>query len=211
MEQALTHRSFAKDHNERLEFIGDAVLGYVIAQVLFEEHSDLAEDALTMMRAELVRRETLTEIAQTNRLGEFLRLGVGERKSGGRQRDSILANAVEAIIGAVRQDGGIEPARQLVLRLYSDRLASVETDNVKDAKTRLQEFLQASGAALPAYEVVATRGADHERTFIVSCTVTDLNLQSTGEGRSRRSAEKVAAQRMIELADTRLKSPDASD
>ncbi len=199
LEQALTHKSHSRPHNERLEFLGDAVLGYVIGDALYREHPELAEDALTLVRAELVRRDTLCEIAGDLGLGEFLRLGVGERKSGGRQRASILADATEAIIGAVSMDGGIEAARRLVLGLYHPRLLAVSGQTVsKDAKTSLQELLQGKGMALPLYEVVATAGSEHRRTFTVSCQVPDLALTTTGEGSSRRHAEKAAAQAMLE-------------
>ena len=199
LEQALTHKSYARRHNERLEFLGDAVLGYVIADILYQDYPELAEDSLTLVRAELVRRDTLCEIALALGLGEHLRLGTGERKSGGRQRASILADATEAIIGAVSVDGGIVAARRLVLTLYRQRLADVSRQGVsKDAKTSLQELLQSRGMVLPRYAVVSTAGSEHERTFTVSCEVPELGLTATGEGSSRRAAEKVAAQAMIE-------------
>jgi ribonuclease-3 len=199
LEQALTHRSHSRRHNERLEFLGDAVLGYVIADVLYREHPHLAEDALTLLRAELVRGDTLGEIAAGLGLGECLRLGAGERKSGGRQRKSILADAMEAVIGAVSLDGGVDAAHALVKTLFAGQLADVDERPVsKDAKTTLQELLQARALALPHYEVVSTSGSEHRRTFTVSCTVPDLALTTTGEGTSRRAAEKSAAEAMIE-------------
>ena len=201
LDQALTHKSYSRQHYERLEFLGDAILGYVIADGLYADHGTLAEDALTIFRAELVKGEALAELALELGLGEFLRLGAGERKSGGRQRTSILADAVEAIIGAASLDGGVEAARKMVLRLYSARLADLRSrpsSVVKDAKTQLQEFLQARSMALPVYEVVATSGSEHRRTFTVACRVDSLSRTTEGQGFSRRSAEKFAAQAMLE-------------
>ena len=201
LDQALTHKSHSRVHNERLEFLGDAILGYVIADVLFADHQTFAEDALTIFRADLVRGTTLGELALDLGLGEFMRLGTGERKSGGHQRTSILADAVEAIIGAVSLDGGIEAARRMVLRLYSVRLADLRSrpvSVVKDSKTQLQEFLQGRSMALPVYEVVATSGSEHQRIFEVACRVDSLSLTTSGQGHSRRTAEKSAAQAMLE-------------
>ena len=201
LSQALTHKSHTSENNERLEFLGDAVLGYVIADALYNAHPELKEDALTILRADLVRRETLGEVAASLGLGEFLRLGAGERKSGGRQRTSILADTVEAIIGAVSVDGGLEAARELVERLFADRLRDVRerrTRAVKDDKTQLQEILQGKSMPLPVYEVIETGGSEHQRTFTVACRVESLALETTGEGSSRRAAEKVAAEIMIE-------------
>jgi ribonuclease-3 len=199
LELALTHKSHSREHNERLEFLGDAVLGYAIAESLYQDQPQLAEDALTLIRASLVRKETLAEVAQGIGLGEYLSLGSGERKSGGRQRASILADTLEAIIGAVNQDGGIDAARALVLKLFADRLEQAgERGASKDPKTRLQETLQGRALALPVYEVVGTLGSEHQRTFTVRCRVTDLGLTSTGRGPSRRTAEQNAAQAMIE-------------
>ncbi len=195
---ALTHKSHSRQHNERLEFLGDAVLGYAIAESLYNDQPDVAEDALTIMRAELVRKETLAAVALGLGLGEYLSLGSGERKSGGRQRASILADALEAIIGAVNLDGGVDQARALVLRLFAGRLTEAGARGAsKDPKTRLQELLQGRSLALPVYEVVATLGSDHERTFTVTCQVEDLDLTTRGNGASRRAAEKKAAAAMI--------------
>ncbi len=199
LEQSLTHKSHSRQHNERLEFLGDAVLGYLIADTLYQTHPELAEDALTLVRAQLVRRDTLNRIAVELELGDFLRLGIGERKSGGRQRASILADAVEAVIGAVSLDGGIEAARALVHKLYVTHLEAIDSRGVsKDPKTTLQELLQGRSLALPVYEVVGTSGSDHRRTFTVCCRVDDLELTTTGSGSSRRAAEKTAAEAMIE-------------
>lgn len=198
LEQALTHRSFGKNNNERLEFLGDAVLGYVIAETLYLNQPDLHEDNLTLLRAHLVRRDTLHDIASSLNLGEYLRLGEGERKSGGRQRASILADALEAVLAAVLLDNGIEAARQLILHLFAARLENLEVQGVKDPKTRLQELLQAAALDLPVYEVVTLSGADHERIFTVNCTVASLSLSTTGTGSTRRGSEKSAAEKMIE-------------
>ncbi|MEZ5558354.1 MAG: ribonuclease III [Pseudomonadales bacterium] len=198
LEQALTHKSFARDHNERLEFLGDAVLGYVVAQRLFEARPGAAEDELTLLRASLVRRETLAELATELDVGSFLRLGVGERRSGGHKRKSILADALEALIGAVHLDGGIEAARALVLALLEPRLQALDPETLKDSKTRLQELLQGRNLPLPEYAIVATSGAAHARVFTVSCRVGALHLEVTADGRSRRAAEKAAALRMLD-------------
>ena len=203
-EQALTHKSHGTPNNERLEFLGDAVLGYVIAHELYLQHLTLAEDALTLMRASLVRKETLHQIATHLQIGDFLLLGIGERKSGGQQRASILADALEAIIGAVRLDGGIEAAGDLVTRLFEQRLQAVINQEFKDPKTRLQELLQSRKLPLPGYEVIATSGSEHSRTFTVSCVVSELDLTTEGAGASRRDAEKVAAEIMIELIVERI-------
>lgn len=199
LEQALTHKSHGTPNNERLEFLGDAILGYIIAHELYLRHQTLAEDALTLMRASLVRKDTLHQIAIHLQIGDFLRLGIGERKSGGQQRASILADALEAIIGAIGLDGGIEAASDLVIRLFEQRLQAVTNQEFKDPKTRLQELLQSRKLALPAYEVVATSGSEHSRTFTVSCLVAELDLTTEGAGASRRDAEKAAAETMIEL------------
>ncbi len=202
LELALTHKSHSRTHNERLEFLGDAVLGYLIAESLFRDQPTLAEDALTLIRAALVRKETLAEVAQSIGLGEFLSLGSGERKSGGRQRESILADTLEAVIGAVNLDGGIAAADALVQRLFAERLVAAGARGAhKDPKTRLQELLQGRALALPAYEVIGTVGSEHQRTFTVSCQVTDLSLTTTGRGASRRAAEKDAALAMIEAVE----------
>lgn len=198
LEVALTHKSHSRQHNERLEFLGDAVLGYAIAESLYNDQPAAAEDALTLMRAALVRKETLAGVAQSIGLGEYLSLGSGERKSGGRQRASILADALEAVIGAVNLDGGVDQARALVLRLFADRLADTGARGAsKDPKTRLQELLQGRSLPLPVYEVVETLGSEHERIFTVCCQVEDLALNTNGRGSSRRAAEQRAAEAMI--------------
>jgi ribonuclease III len=206
--QALTHKSFARHHNERLEFLGDAVLGYVVANRLFEQQPEAHEDTLSLLRASLVRKETLAEVATELELGRYLRLGVGERRSGGHHRASILADALEAVIGAVHLDGGIEASRTLILKLFEPRMQHLDADVLKDAKTRLQEALQGANCDLPEYEIQGTRGSAHAKTFKVSCRVDTFGLMVTAEGRSRRAAEKHAAELMLEQITPRLQARD---
>lgn len=196
--QALTHRSFSALHNERLEFLGDAVLGLVVAHLLFAAPGDRAEGDLSRMRANLVREESLHRIALDLGLPPLLRLGAGELRSGGRERASILADAVEAVVGAVYLDGGHEAADRLVRHLLGEiDTAQARQVAAKDAKTALQEWLQGHKLALPQYEVVRTYGAEHARTFEVACRVPGRALQTLGRGRSHRKAEQVAAAAML--------------
>lgn len=201
LELALTHRSRSGRHNnERLEFLGDAYLGYVVAAELFDRHAQAKEHELTLLRASLVRGRTLADLARSVGLGDFLRLGSGELKSGGFARESILADALEAVIGAVLLDGGPEASRTLILRLLGDRLDRARPGAVrKDAKTRLQELLQGRGEALPRYEVVSIGGSDHAQTFSVHCHLDALAEPVAGSGRSRRAAEQQAAARALDL------------
>ncbi len=200
LRQALTHRSYGASHNERLEFLGDSVLNCVIAAELFRLFPQLAEGELSRLRASLVNQQSLFEIAQHIDLGRRLLLGEGELKSGGMQRPSILADGLEALIGAVFLDGGFEAARGLILRLYDQPLKSADLRTLgKDAKTLLQEFLQARRIPLPQYSVIATAGEAHEQTFRVECVIPELNIRTEGEGTSRRSAEQAAARRAYEL------------
>ncbi len=194
----MTHRSFTGDHNERLEFLGDAVLGYVIARMLYLQEPTVAEDVLTLMRAQLVRGDSLAVIGASLALGDYLRLGVGERRSGGRGRASILANSVEAVIGAVCEDGGIEAAEKLIKMLFDQRIMELDLATIKDPKTLLQEELQSRRMALPVYDVVASDGSDHQKTFTVECRVEELELVTKAKGSSRRAAEKTAAAFMLE-------------
>lgn len=200
LELALTHRSLSGRHNnERLEFLGDAFLGYVVAAELFERHGDAKENQLTLLRASLVRGKTLADLGRALGLGEFLRLGSGELKSGGFRRDSILADAIEAIMGAVLLDGGPEPSKTLILRLLGDRLERARPGEVsKDPKTRLQELLQGRGESLPEYAVVEVVGSDHAQTFTVSCRVPALGESVSGKGRTRRAAEQQAASHALD-------------
>ena len=192
---ALTHRSrSARINTERLEFLGDAYLGYVVGEELYRRHADAKENQLTLLRASLVRGRTLAELGRAIGLGDFLRLGTGELKSGGFRRDSILSDAVEAIIGAVLLDGGQAPARELILHLLGARLDRARPGAVtKDPKTRLQEYLQGRGVELPNYRVEDVTGSDHAQTFIVICTIEPLAVIAEGRGRSRRLAEQQAA------------------
>lgn len=197
LERALTHRSLGARNNERLEFLGDAILGFEVADHLYRTVDDANEGQLSRMRAHLVKRETLASIARELQLGDLLRLGAGELRSGGQTRDSILADAVEAIIAAVYLDGGMEEARGLVRRLLGERLSDPTPEaRRKDPKTRLQEHLQALGRPLPRYEVVAVAGDQHDQTFRVVCS-TGAGGETEGEGASRRKAEQAAARRML--------------
>lgn len=196
---ALTHKSFSKTNNERLEFVGDAVLGYLVGSRLFLLYPQVQEDALSLMRAKLVRGKMLTEVARNLGLSGYLRLGSGELKTGGRDRASILADALEAVIGAIHEDGGIQPCSDLVDLLFTDLMQGLEVEVLKDPKTRLQEYLQAQGLDLPTYKVVDVCGADHERLFTVCCDVPTMNLQCTSQASSRRAAEKAAAKDVLAL------------
>ena len=199
LQTALTHRSHSSPHNERLEFIGDAVLNCVIALELYRRFPSLAEGDMSRLRANLVRQETLHQIADALSLGEMLRLGEGELKSGGHRRPSILADAVEAMIGAVQLDGGFEAAAAVVVGLYESRLvAIVPGQQIKDPKTRLQEHLQGRRMALPQYALMDTSGEAHAQNFRVSCEIAALRLHTEGVGQSRRAAEQMAAERALE-------------
>jgi ribonuclease-3 len=191
---ALTHRSAARPHNERLEFLGDAVLNLSIAEHLFRTNPQANEGDLSRLRAWLVSSQPLAETAAQIGLGEVLRLGSGELKTGGFRRESILADALEALFGAVYLDAGLQAAQQVIFALFSERLAHLpDTDDLKDSKTRLQEHLQSRGLPLPAYDVVRTEGEIHAQTFWVRCEVNTLGLAATGQGLSRRRAEQEAA------------------
>ena len=204
--QALTHKSYAKENNERLEFVGDAVLGYLVGSMLYRKYPQVQEDALSLMRAELVRGQTLAILARELDLAPLLRLGSGELRSGGRQRDSILANAVEAVIGATHEDGGIQPCVGLVDMLYAERIENLDAESLKDAKTQLQELLQGQGLELPVYEIQDITGADHQRQYCVSSSVAALNKSASASASSRRGAEKAAAQ--LVLAQVRGEGAD---
>ena len=200
LQHALTHRSWGTEHNERLEFLGDAVLSLAISSLLYERFSGSDEGDLTRVRAHLVREDSLHRAALALGLPEVLRLSDGELRGGGAQRPSILADAVEAIIGAVFVDGGYTPAQAVVQRLFGDVIQATEADSwTKDAKTELQEWLQARRIAVPAYRIAATRGQAHAQTFEVECAVPALGLVERGEGRSRRIAEQEAARRMLDV------------
>ncbi len=198
LKRALTHRSFGADHNERLEFLGDAVLSLAISSLLYDHFSGSDEGDLTRVRAHLVREESLHRAALQLGLPEVLFLSEGEARGGGAQRPSILADALEAIIGAAFLDGGFTAARAMVERMFGEIIATTDKGSwSKDAKTELQEWLQARHLPVPVYRIVATRGQAHAQTFEVECAVPALTLAESGEGRSRRIAEQEAARRMI--------------
>jgi len=200
LDRALTHRSAAKDHNERLEFLGDSVLGFLIADYLYENFPDATEGELSRMRASLVKRSSLALIARRLKLGEWMQLGSGERSSGGAERDSILADGVEAIIAAIYLDGGLDASRRQVyewaaiLIEFKDKSAGMES---KDFKTQLQELMQAQGHPLPIYEVVEVSGEAHNQLFTIACMLESQGASETGQGRSKRIAEQQAAEKMM--------------
>ncbi|HEY9024448.1 MAG TPA: ribonuclease III [Burkholderiaceae bacterium] len=198
-ERALTHRSFGADHNERLEFLGDAVLNLAVSRLLYDRFSGSDEGDLTRVRAHLVREESLHRVALALGLPEALRLSDGEARGGGATRPSILADAVEALIGAVSIDGGYDAAQALVTRLFGETIMSTSADNWrKDAKTELQEWLQARHVPVPSYRIAATHGQAHAQTFEVECDVPSLQWRATGAGRSRRQAEQASAQALLD-------------
>ena len=199
-DRSLTHRSAGRNHNERLEFLGDAVLNLVVAEALYHRIPQAREGLLTRARAELVRRSTLAALARALDLGRALKLGGGESKSGGRDRDSILADAFEALVGAYYLDAGPEACRSWLLRLLEERLeVAARDDAAKDPKTALQEILQARGLPLPVYAVTEVSGAAHEQSFTVACEVSGLEAPARGTGSSRREAEQSAARRSLDL------------
>jgi ribonuclease-3 len=203
--RAVTHRSFAADHNERLEFLGDSVLNLSVADLLFQRLSALPEGDLSRIRANLVKQDTLHQIAVELGLPEVVRLGEGEVRSGGNRRPSILADALEALIGAVYLDAGYAAAQSLVHRLFQSVEINPQMEaSAKDAKTELQEWLQARKYKLPLYRVVGTLGAAHRQTFDVECEVSDLNLNERGIGSSRRAGEQAAAAAMLQVLKTRV-------
>lgn len=197
---ALTHRSKGSNNNERLEFLGDAVLGFIVAEILYSQFGKATEGKLSRFRSTLVNKDTLAILAKNFSLGDHLLLGIGELKSGGFRRESILADAMEAVIGAIYMDGGIDPARKLITNILEDRIdqLSQSGSDSKDPKTSLQEYLQARHLALPSYEVLTTTGDDHNQKFEVSCSVEVLDEPVMGVGTSRRRAEQAAAQLALE-------------
>jgi len=201
LERALTHRSAGPDNLERLEFLGDAALGFVVARLLFEASGEASEQRLTLMRANLVNGASLAVTARELDLGSYLRLGEGERKSGGADRESILADALEAVFGAIVLDGGLACAEAVARNLFGARLADVDDVELRDPKTRLQEHAQANGLALPSYTVVETAGEDHAPVYSVECRLDALGVSGRGQGRSRRDAEKQAASAVLDLLD----------
>ncbi|MEP7207682.1 MAG: ribonuclease III [Casimicrobiaceae bacterium] len=196
LRQALTHRSYGAEHNERLEFVGDAVLDCVIAVALYERFPRIAEGDLSRVRANLVNRDTLARLARALDVGTELRLGEGELRSGGKERPSIMADALEAVFGAVFVDAGFDAARRVVERVYAEDLEGVDPAlSGKDAKTRLQEWLQARRVPVPEYHVASVAGETHAQTFTVECRIPALEIITQGQGPSRRVAEQDAAER----------------
>ncbi len=202
-EQALTHRSAARNNNERLEFLGDAILNLVVAQYLYAQYADADEGALSRLRAAVVSGASLARVAAALELGPALALGAGELKTGGFRRESILADAFEAVCGALYLEAGMETTRSTLLRILAPALAELDAsadaspEGLKDAKTRLQEWLQGRGLPLPRYQVVQVGGESHAQTFRVSCEVEAVHASSEGEGLSRRRAEQAAAQQLL--------------
>lgn len=195
LQRALTHRSYAPEHNERMEFLGDSILGCVIAKYLYGKYPQLSEGELSRLRSNLVREETLATLAQQLDLGSHLRLGEGELKSGGIRRPSILADAFEALFGAIMLDSGFNEAEQAVLKLYVPYLEEIDVQTQgKDAKTLLQEYLQGRRIPLPTYTIIAMQGEAHEQSFQVECAIPSLRISGRGTGTSRRNAEQQAAQ-----------------
>ncbi len=200
--RALTHRSRGSANNERLEFLGDSILNFLVADLLYDRYPELPEGDLTRLRATLVRRETLASVARHIKLGDCLELGGGELKSGGFDRDSILADALEAVLGAIYKEAGVETVRTVLHKLLAEQLAAIQPDTIsKDPKTRLQEFLQRRSEPTPEYEVMTVHGEAHAQHFVVSCRVSLLPEAVLGEGGSRRGAEQAAAARACELLD----------
>lgn len=202
LQRAVTHRSFCADHNERLEFLGDSVLGCVIGYELFKMEQHFAEGRLSRVRSNIVCEKALDELAAAIRVSDFLRLGMGELRTGGLKRPSILADAMEAIFGAVFLDGGFEAAQAVILRLYQGILADLPERMSKDAKTRLQELLQGNRIALPAYRVVSCTGQANDQTFVSECCIEKLGLRTIGSGTRRQIAEQNAAQAALDAMKT---------
>lgn len=202
LQQALTHRSFSASHNERLEFLGDGVLNCLIAEQLYLRYGQLPEGDLSRLRAQLVKQDTLHRLAHALNLGKTLKLGEGELRSGGAERPSILADALEALIGAVYLDGGFDAARTLIASLYAELFAALDPSRaLKDPKTRLQEWLQARKKSLPTYTVEETSGAAHAQQFQVACEIHSPQLRTLGTGGSRRAAEQEAARLALEALE----------
>lgn len=204
LQQALRHRSAGSPHNERLEFLGDALVNLVVAEALYERWPKADEGTLTRARASLVRESSLAELGRTLGLGDRLELGPGEMKSGGHRRDSILADAVEAVVGAIHLDAGFEACRSVVLPWFEPGLAELPTGKAeKDPKTRLQEWLQGRQLPRPAYRLVETLGDDHARVFRVACETTEPAHEAFAEGSSLRAAEQLAAERVLAMLENK--------
>ena len=205
-ELALTHRSCGKNNNERLEFLGDSIVNFVIADDLFQRFPAAREGQLSRLRARMVKGETLAEIARELQLGDYLRLGPGELKSGGFRRDSILADAVEALIGAIYLDSDLEVVRGYILGWFKERLEALDIDEaLKDSKTRLQEFLQSRRLPLPEYDLTKVEGEAHSQVFYIRCHIQPLSEPTEGRGNSRRQAEQEAARQALQRLDEEAK------
>lgn len=203
---ALTHRSFGGKNNERLEFLGDSIVNFVMAEALYHQFTEAREGQLSRLRARLVKGVTLAELAREFDLGDYLQLGSGELKSGGYRRDSILADAMEAVIGAIYIDAGMDTVRERILAWYQERLTCLNlSDTQKDPKTLLQEFLQSRQQVLPKYEVISVEGEAHDQTFTVECQVVLLDDRTVGVGSSRRNAEQQAAKQALKILEARKK------
>jgi ribonuclease-3 len=197
---ALTHRSMGANNNERLEYLGDSILGYVIAQKLYEMFPEASEGDLSRLRASLVNQGSLAELARENKIGDYLILGSGELKSGGYRRDSILSDALEAIMGALVKDQGVLSCQTWILSLFTRKLTDLDLKNwQKDPKTQLQELMQSKKIELPSYELIKMTGADHEQTFRIECTTILTKESCIGAGISRKRAEQAAAEKMLKL------------
>ena len=200
MMMALTHRSFNAQHNERLEFLGDSILSFLVAQELYQRFPKIDEGDLSRLRAQLVKESSLSSIATSMGLGDFIQLGEGELKSAGWRRPSILADTLEAMIGAIYLDAGIEPAHQFVLRFFEKQLNEIDPKLIqKDAKTLLQELLQSQKSDLPIYTVVSIEGEAHSQSFTIECIIKKSNIKTQGIGQSRRIAEQEAASKAYQL------------
>jgi len=199
-EKALTHRSAGRRNNERLEFLGDALLNLIVAEYVFEQYPRASEGEMTRLRAALVNGSALADLAREAALGDSLVLGPGELKTGGFRRESILADTFEALIAAIYLDAGWQACRDVVRRLFGSRVLGAEGRVAKDSKTSLQELLQANALALPVYEPISTHGDDHDKTFEVACAIAALGLRSSGSGSSRRAAEQAAAEAILDDA-----------
>jgi ribonuclease-3 len=196
--EALTHRSMGSHNNERLEFLGDSILNFVIAETLFCMHPKMQEGDLSRLRASLVNGEMLAEVARELNLGDYLKLGAGELKSGGFRRSSILADTLESILGAVYCDSNFDTCRDFILKLFDNKLKNLpDADKLKDPKTRLQELLQSRHHSLPDYEVFDVKGQSHAQTFYVECKINEFACVTKGEGSSRRKAEQAAAEQAL--------------
>jgi len=203
LRQALTHRSFAAANNERLEFLGDALVNLIVGEALYLQLPRAEEGALSRLRSSLVREETLARLARRLPIGDHLRLGEGELKSGGWRRDSVLADAFEAIVAAIYLDGGFDRVREVVRTLFAESMAELpDAEALKDAKTRLQEWLQAQGRPLPRYAVLSESGPPHRRVFVARCALDDDTLHADATGSSRRGAEQDAARKLLEQLNT---------